>query len=60
MRALRLIAVVLLILPVGAITLVAGAGAIAVTVAIWPFAFVRNTGNLLLEALLRELWAWLA
>ena len=56
MSGLRLIAAALLILPVGAVMLAAGAVAFALTLAMWPFACLRNTGAACLEALLRELY----
>jgi hypothetical protein len=46
---LRLVVAALLVLPVGAVTI--GAGAVATA-----FAWLRNTGALLLGALLRELF----
>lgn len=55
MSALRLIAVALLILPVGVVMLLAGASVMALTIAIWPFAYVRNRASALLAALLLEL-----
>jgi hypothetical protein len=54
--ALRLIAATLLILPVGVVMLAAGTVALALTVAMWPFAYVRNHASALLAALLRELY----
>jgi hypothetical protein len=56
MSGLRLIAATLLILPVSAVMLAAGIVAFALTVAMYPFAVLRNTGSTLLEALLRELY----
>jgi hypothetical protein len=53
MRTLRLIAAILLVTPV---MLMAGAIAYALMLAMYPFAYLRNTGSLLLEALLRELY----
>jgi hypothetical protein len=44
MSALRLIAAVLIVLPVAALTLAASAVALALTVAMVPFAYLRNTG----------------
>ena len=54
MNAMSRIVVALLILSVGAVTLAAARVAMLLSVAIYPFAFVRNRGNILLEALLRE------
>lgn len=53
---LRLIAAALLILPVGAVMLAAGMVAFALTLAMYPFALMRNTGSRLLGALLTELY----
>jgi hypothetical protein len=54
--ALRLIAATLLVLPVAAVMLTAGMIAYALTVVIWPFYWLRNTGSLLVEALIREMY----
>lgn len=56
MSALRLIAATLLVLPVGAVMLAAGIVAYALTVAMYPFAYVRNRGSAFLGALLQELY----
>jgi hypothetical protein len=53
MRTLRLIAAILLVTPV---MLTAGAIAFALTLAMHPFCYLRNTTSMLLEALLRELY----
>jgi hypothetical protein len=54
----RLIIAALLVLPVGAVMLAAGTVCIALSIAIWPFAYFRNRGSALLGALLREI-GWL-
>jgi hypothetical protein len=56
MSGLRLIAATLLILPVSAVMLTAGAVAYALTFVRWPFCYLRNRGSACLEALLRELY----
>lgn len=56
MSGLRFIAAALLILPVSAVTLAAGTISIALTLAMWPFACLRNTTSTLLGALLQELY----
>jgi hypothetical protein len=56
MSGLRLMAVALLMLPVGAVMLAAGTVALALTAAMLPFALLRNAGSRLLEALLTELY----
>jgi len=55
MSGLRLIAATLLALPVAAVMLTAGAVAYALTLATWPFYYLRNTASMLLEPLLRTL-----
>ncbi len=56
MSGLRLIAASLLVLPVGFVTLAAGAMATALSAAIWLFAYIRNRGSALLEVLLLEIY----
>lgn len=56
LSALRLIGATLLILPVGAVMLAAGTVVITLTAAMLPFAWLRNGGSRLLEALLTELY----
>jgi len=56
MSGLRLIAAALLVLPVAAVMLAAGMVAYALTLAMWPFCYLRNRGSALLEALLREMY----
>lgn len=56
MSALRLITVACFIVPVGAVMLAAGAVAIALTVAMFPFCYLRNKSSQFLEALLWEVF----
>jgi hypothetical protein len=56
MSALRLIAATLLVLPVSAVMLAAGIVAYVLTLAMWPFCYIRNRGSALLEALLQEMY----
>ena len=56
MSALRLIAATLLVLPVSAVMLTAGMIAYALTLAMWPVCYLRNTASRLVEALLREMY----
>ena len=57
MSTLRLIVAILLILPVGIVMLAAGAVAISLTFVMSLFCRLRDACNLLLEALLRELFS---
>jgi hypothetical protein len=56
MSGLRLIAATLLVLPVSAVMLTAGIVAYVLTLAMWPFCYIRNRGSAFLEALLQEMY----
>jgi hypothetical protein len=56
MKTIRVAALAVLTLLVGAVMLIAGGAAFVITLAMYPFCYVRNTANLALEALIRDLW----
>jgi hypothetical protein len=56
MTTLRRIVATLLILPVSVVMLTAGIVAYVLTLAMWPFCYLRNRGSALLEALLQEMY----
>jgi hypothetical protein len=54
-NTLRLTALALQVLLVGAVMLIAGSMAMVITLCLYPPCYVRNKASLLLESLLREM-----